>query len=48
MSSMFTLGGVALVVVGGLALWYFNKPESQEKEEETATSNFEETNQEVN
>lgn len=45
MSSVFTLGGIALVVVGGLAVWLLNKPESQDKVEDLAASQEEETSQ---
>ena len=45
MCSMCTVGGMALLVGGALALWYFNKGQSEEKGEEPVTSQVEDTNQ---
>jgi hypothetical protein len=43
MFSIFTLGGIGLVVAGGIALWYFNRNESEGKVEDPAQSLVEET-----
>ena len=45
MSSMLALGAAGLVVAGGLAFWFFNKSESDEKLEEQANVQFEDNTQ---